>query len=62
MAWKFWMGILVFRERTCEEAADALLEFANDRIPPIGNGVDTEVPPRDQWLTVFDVNNLSFCV
>ena len=48
MAWRFWEAIHVFGDCTREEAAEALLEFANDRFPPIGNGVETEVPPRDQ--------------
>ena len=37
MTWRFWEGIHVFGERTREEAADALLGFANNRIPPISN-------------------------
>ena len=52
----------MFGERTRKEAADALLGFENNRIPPIGNGNETEVPPRDQWLNVFDINYLCFCV
>ena len=62
MAWRFWMGIHVFRERMREEAAGALLGFANNRIPPIGNGNISEVPPLDEWLTVFDEQDLRFCV
>ena len=61
MAWRFWEGIHVFGDRTREEAADALIAFANDRIPPIGSGVETEVPPRHVWLTVFASHNLRFC-
>ena len=48
MAWRFWEGIHVSGERTHEEAADALIGFANNRILPIGNGNKTEVPPRDE--------------
>ena len=62
IAWRFWMGIHVFGERTREEAADALLDFVNNRIPPIGNGNETEVPPRDQWLNVSDIQYLRFCM
>ena len=45
MAWRFWMGIHVFGKPTREEAANALLGFTNNKIPPIGNGNETEVPP-----------------
>ena len=62
MAWRFWEGIHVFGERTRKEAADALLGFANNRIPPIGNRNETEVPPHDEWLNVFDIQYLCFCV
>ena len=60
MAWRFCEGIHVFGERTREEAANTLLGFANNRIPPIGNGNKTEVPPRDEWLNVFDIQYLRF--
>ena len=62
MAWRFWERIHVFGERTHEEAADAHIGFANNRIHLIGNGNETEVPPRDKWLNVFDIQYLRFCV
>ena len=62
MAWRFWEGIHVFGKCTREEAAGALLGFANNRIPPIGKGNETEVPPCDKWLNVSDIQYLRLCV
>ena len=56
------MGIREFGKRTREEAEYALLDFVNCRILPIGNGDETEVPPRDKWMTAFEVQDLRFCV
>ena len=62
MASRFWEGIHVFGEQTRKEAADALIGFANNRIPPVGNENEIEVPPRDEWLNVSDIQYLRFCV
>ena len=59
---EFGMGIREFGKRTRKEAEYALLDFVNCRIPPIGNGDETEVPPRDEWMTAFEVQDLRFCV
>ena len=56
------MGIREFGKRTREEAEYALLDFVNCRILPIGNGDETEAPPRDKWMTAFEVKDLRFCV
>ena len=61
MAWRFSEGVHTFGSRTREEAADILIAFANDRIPPIGSGVETTVPPQHAWLQFFATNDLRFC-
>ena len=61
MAWRFWMGIREFGKRTREEAEYSLLDFSNGTILPIGNGDESEVPPREEWMGKFEVQDLRFC-